>query len=65
VALAALVQGLSDAEPLVRGACAWALGEYIQRGVDFEQARCALQARRSAEVDATVRDEIAAALGGN
>jgi epoxyqueuosine reductase len=58
-ALPALVRGLGDAEPLVRGACAWALGRYAN-----ESAHSALRAREAVEQDPEVRDEIAAALAG-
>ncbi len=53
----ALVRGLQDVEPLVRGACAWALGCYEQA-----HARRALQDRLAQEDDPQVREEIAAAL---
>jgi len=56
-ALAALARGLSDVEPLVRGACAWALGQY-----DSPLARAALEARLPMENDPDVRGEIVAAL---
>jgi len=56
-ALPALFRGLDDEEPLVRGACAWALGRYAN-----PQAERALAARLSDETDAQVRDEITAAL---
>jgi epoxyqueuosine reductase len=56
-ALPALIRGLNDDEPLVRGACAWALGRYSQSG-----ARDALHGRRQLESDAEVRREIDAAL---
>ncbi len=56
-ALPALIRGLSDAEPLVRGACAWALGQYPQT-----TARDALEGRRHLESDNEVRREIDAAL---
>jgi epoxyqueuosine reductase len=55
--LPALIQGLHDQEPLVRGACAWALGRYRQT-----EAFAALEERRACEKDAEVREEIAAAL---
>ena len=54
-AIAALVRGLNDAEPLVRGACAWALGRY-----DHEQAGEALIARQAVESDSAVAREIVA-----
>ncbi|NLF69323.1 MAG: tRNA epoxyqueuosine(34) reductase QueG [Candidatus Anammoximicrobium sp.] len=53
----ALMRGLQDAEPLVRGACAWALGRYAD-----PRARRSLQDRLAQEDDPQVRDEIAAAL---
>ena len=56
-ALPALVRGLNDIEPLVRGACAWALG----RQVGVHAAR-ALQERLSVETDEQVRGEIEASL---
>jgi epoxyqueuosine reductase len=56
-AVGALVRGLRDCEPLVRGACAWALGCY-----EGEVARRALAERLTCETDPEVRDEIEAAL---
>jgi epoxyqueuosine reductase len=56
-AVSALIRGLNDDEPLVRGACAWALGGYPQPA-----AREALQRRRRMESDDEVRHEIDAAL---
>jgi epoxyqueuosine reductase len=53
----ALIRGLGDAEPLVRGASAWALGRY-----DQTKARRALETRLPLETDDAVRGEIAAAL---
>lgn len=58
-AIPALTRGLEDREPLVRGACAWALGQ-LERSL----ARDALRAREIAETDPAVRDEIARALAG-
>jgi epoxyqueuosine reductase len=55
-AIPALVRGLNDSEPLVRGACAWALGRFQQA-----VAQDALNARLSIESDAQVRCEIEAA----
>ena len=52
-----LAKGLSDAEPLVRGACAWALGELATQA-----ARDALVRRSASESDKEVRREIAEAL---
>lgn len=56
-ALPALAKGLRDEEPLVRGACAWALGQF--------QTAAAEQVLREAftdEEDSSVSQEIAAAL---
>ncbi|HEY1786397.1 MAG TPA: tRNA epoxyqueuosine(34) reductase QueG [Pirellulales bacterium] len=55
--LAPLACGLSDAEPLVRGAAAWALGRLATPA-----ARDALAARLPLESDADVRGEIEGAL---
>lgn len=52
-ALPALVQGLNAPEPLVRGACAWAL-----RQLATAAAREALQQRLAVEEDPEVRQEI-------
>jgi epoxyqueuosine reductase len=57
-AIPALTRGLHDSEPLVRGACAWALGRYAE-----PLARKALESRRAMEADEDVRGEIEAALG--
>jgi epoxyqueuosine reductase len=56
-ALPGLLLGLDDPEPLVRGACAWAVGQ-----ADHSSARGALAARNSMESDMAVRAEIAASL---
>ena len=56
-ALPALARGLNDAEPLVRGACAWALGQYEDCA-----ARKALERRNRVERDATVKSEIQDAI---
>jgi len=56
-ALPALVCGLGDAEPLIRGACAWALGQ-----IGGQESITALGARKKAEHDSTVQQEIEAAL---
>jgi epoxyqueuosine reductase len=50
---------LGEAEPLVRGHAAWALGR-----IGGEAARRALQTALPAEADQVVRDEIQAALDG-
>ncbi|HJT31881.1 MAG TPA: tRNA epoxyqueuosine(34) reductase QueG [Pirellulales bacterium] len=55
--LHALTRGLHDDEPLVRAACAWALGQYGDG-----PARAALLARAPRETEDDVREEIAAAL---
>jgi epoxyqueuosine reductase len=52
-ALPALALGLNDVEPLVRSACAWALGQFRDT-----QARNALGKRLAAESDEDVRNEI-------
>lgn len=57
-AVAALASGLNDGEPLVRAACAWALGQY-----DSADAHEALSQRQTVESDPLVHREIAAALG--
>ena len=56
-ALPPLIRGLADADPLVRGACAWALGRYAEPA-----AHAALQSRLAVEDDRTVREAITAAL---
>ncbi len=56
--LKALVGGLADEEPLVRGACAWALGRYAEPA-----AKAALLGRAECESDAEVCEEIARSLG--
>ena len=58
-AVDALTHGLNDAEPLIRAACAWALG---QCGGDA--ARYALEVRRGMESDSLVLAEIGAGLRG-
>ncbi len=57
VAIPALIEALSDAEPLVRGHAAWALGM-----LGGEEARVALEARLEAEADESVRQELRYAL---
>lgn len=56
-ATAALVRGLGDIEPLVRGACAWALGK-----LQTEESQNALETRQIEETDPQVQKEIEAAL---
>jgi epoxyqueuosine reductase len=57
-AIPALARGLNDEEPLVRGACAWALGCF-----EGDRSREALLARLLVEHDAEVKAEIEAAIG--
>jgi epoxyqueuosine reductase len=56
-AIQALTLGLDDMEPLVREACAWALGQ-----LGGERAQQVLQARRKHETDTAVRTAISRAL---
>ena len=56
-ALPALRRGLEDEEPLVRSACAWALGRY-----DDAAGRAALENRLVCETDASTRLELLDAL---
>jgi epoxyqueuosine reductase len=56
-AVPALARALDDAEPLVRGHAAWALGR-----VGSEEARSALRGRLATELDAFVREELKLAL---
>lgn len=56
-AIPALAHGLHDADEVVRGASAWALGQ-----IGGVQGQAALESRVDAEPDALVRQEIAAAL---
>ena len=57
-ATTALVRGLGDAEALVRGACAWALGQ-----IGVADAMEALMQRQMVETDEVVRREIEMAIG--
>jgi epoxyqueuosine reductase len=57
-AVPALIRGLNDVEPVVRGACAWALGHYAD-----PEVRPALKTRARVEPDPDVRSEIMASLG--
>jgi epoxyqueuosine reductase len=57
-AISALIRGLNDDEPLVRGACAWALGQYRE-----SEAADALRNRRLIDGNDDVLREIAAGLG--
>jgi len=56
-AIPALTRGLNDTEPLVRGACAWALGRF-----DNESAYLALRGRLGDESDQLVRVELKQSL---
>ncbi|MDG1874523.1 MAG: tRNA epoxyqueuosine(34) reductase QueG, partial [Mariniblastus sp.] len=56
--LTALTSGLSDKEPLVRGASAWALGQHSE-----DEATCLLQQHLKVESDPDVQNEIETALG--
>jgi epoxyqueuosine reductase len=58
-ALPALMSALQDEEPLVRGACAWALGQ-----IGGDAASDALRARLPQETDDSVRAELKQALTG-
>ncbi len=55
--IGALIRGLDDGEPLVRSACAWALGRF-----GTSESQQALHARSEIETDPTVRVEIRSAL---
>jgi epoxyqueuosine reductase len=55
-AVPALVRGLGDSEPLIRGACAWALGR-----IGGEEALHGLSERATFELDFQVQEEIVAA----
>jgi epoxyqueuosine reductase len=56
-AIPALTRGISDSEPLIRGASAWALGE-----IGGQQAFDALTARQNSETDELVVAEIVSAI---
>ena len=56
-ALPALLRGLHDPEPLVRGASAWALGE-----IGTDESNAVLKERLADEDDACVRKEIESAM---
>ena len=58
-AVPALSRGLVDDEPLIRGHCAWALGN-----IDSAEATAVLTARLEVEEDDWVRNEIGLALQG-
>ncbi|TWT48745.1 Epoxyqueuosine reductase [Botrimarina hoheduenensis] len=60
---AALQRGVADHEPLVRAACAWALGRYAAGAAAFAKpARAVLIERAADESDPLVHDEIVVAL---
>ena len=65
-ALESLVAALADAEPVVRGAAAWALGRWRVAGGSLAdlvpRIEGALQARQKVEPDAAVLEEIAGSL---
>lgn len=69
-ALPALGRGLVDAEPLVRGACAWAIGRILagnggdssSDGLESEPFERLLQTRAAEEADVEVRRELQVAL---
>ncbi len=61
-AIPALIRGLKDTEPLIRGACAWALGQILE-SADVS-AWEDLKARQQVEEDPHVRAELAAILAG-
>ena len=56
----ALISGLQDASPVVRGACVWALSR-----LESDSARAALQARLTIEEDPHVLDELKVAGFGS
>jgi epoxyqueuosine reductase len=56
-AIIPLTRGLNDSEPLIRAACAWALGRH-----EDPSASEALRARQSVESDSAVVEEIRRAL---
>jgi epoxyqueuosine reductase len=58
--LSALLRGLDDREPLVRAACAWALGQF-----EATAAQQALRNRLAVETDPAVTSEIRTALPGD
>ena len=54
-----LFKGLNDCEPLIRSACAWALGRHLG-----DTVKDSLEARLLSETDEQVRGEIELALEG-
>jgi epoxyqueuosine reductase len=61
-ALPALIRGLDDSEPLVRAACAWAIGQMQGEDADARRVQAALRSRLEREQDPLVRDELGHAL---
>ncbi|MCS6978396.1 MAG: tRNA epoxyqueuosine(34) reductase QueG [Gemmatales bacterium] len=61
-AIPALLRALNDDESLVRGAAAWALGQYLRRGTDTGRLKQALLDRLTGETDLSVREELERAL---
>lgn len=59
LAVSALDRGLNDDEPLIRGACAWALGNY-----PASHAKPPLNLRMKRETDTDVLSEIESSLSG-
>lgn len=64
-ALPALLRALEDEEPLVRGAAAWALGQFLRQRLAADLVKSALQAGLERETDPTVRAELLQALAGD
>lgn len=61
--LGILQQRLADDEPVIRGAVAWALGQWRRRSQLLDdEILMLLRGRLDAEDDATVRSELEAAL---
>ena len=61
-AFEALAAALADPEPVIRGAAAWALGQWLAAGVVPDQARETLTERLAGERDEAVRAELTTAL---
>jgi epoxyqueuosine reductase len=61
-AFAALAAAAADADAVIRGAAAWALGRWIAADVMPAEARGVLESRLSIEQDANVRAELEAGL---
>jgi epoxyqueuosine reductase len=65
-AFPALAAAAADAEPVVRAAAVWALGQWRRAGGMLgERAAAALAARLAVEDDAAVRAELAAAIAAD